>query len=106
MNELFFQEIKDNKRSHFGFGSLPHFNKSSSKFSDTSSLVMQEELKAANLKILEMEKAQAEQAKAQAEQAKAQARQAKELDYFRKVLFKQFPYLVPPSVEALDGDDN
>lgn len=50
----------------------------------------EEELKAANLKILEMEKAQAEQ-------AKLLAQQAKELEYFKNIVFNQFPNLVLPT---------
>ncbi|KAG7566664.1 hypothetical protein ISN44_As10g031900 [Arabidopsis suecica] len=50
----------------------------------------EEELKAANLKILEMEKAQAEQ-------AKVLAQQAKELEYFKNIVFNQFPNLVLPT---------
>ncbi|KAG7561748.1 hypothetical protein ISN45_Aa05g031220 [Arabidopsis thaliana x Arabidopsis arenosa] len=50
----------------------------------------EEELKAANIKILEMEKAQAEQ-------AKVLAQQAKELEYYKNIVFNQFPNLVLPT---------
>ncbi|KAG7566663.1 hypothetical protein ISN44_As10g031890 [Arabidopsis suecica] len=58
----------------------------------------EEELKAANLKILEMEKAQAEQ-------AKLLAQQAKELEYFKNIVFNQFPNLVLPT-NPPTRDDN